>query len=280
MIRYAIHLSTLCERWDDPLIPLIEHVKAMGYDGVEFPLLDPFNFPLDRYLPVLKKLGIQGLCSTGLGPETDIGSYQPLIAEQGVDHLKKCVDIAAAMHSPHLTGVTYAPWGDFQVRDQNQERYTRMIENMRIVCDYAASKGVKIYFELINRFETSWLNTVEDGLAWLHALKRDNVGLHFDTFHANIEEKSMLEALRKGSHTIQHVHFAENDRGLPGSGSIHWADIKQGLEDIHYQGWISLECYTSPKGEVGLGTYTWRAIEDDPFWVAKEGLKAMKKVMS
>ena len=279
-MKFAIHLSTLCERWDEDLSPHLVRVKELGYDGVEFPLLDPFNFPIERYASLLKGLNLQGLCSTGLGPDTDIGSYQPIIAEQGIDHLKRCIDIAHQIGSPYLTGVTYAPWGEFHVREKNEERFQRMIQNMRIVLEYAETKGVSVYFELINRFETSWLNTVDDGLNYVAQLDAEPVGLHLDTFHANIEEKSIPEAIRKGGKWLKHIHFAENDRGIPTTGSIDWQGIKQALHDINYDGWISLECFTSPRGDVGLGTNTWRLIETDAYNVAKEGLKAMKRVMS
>jgi D-psicose/D-tagatose/L-ribulose 3-epimerase len=279
-MKYGIHLSTFCKDWFEDLTPHIIMSKELGYDGVEFPLIDPFTFDVKKYVALTKEVQIQGLCSTGLNTNADISSLDSSIRNQGISHLKKCIDIAQQLNSPYVTGVTYSPWGFVQSKEKGKQHITNIIESMKEVADYAKSANVNVYLEILNRFESYVINTIDEGIELISEIQRNNVGLHFDTFHAHIEEKDVYNAIVKGGKSIKHVHFSENDRGLPLTGQVNWSAVVKGLKEISYNEWICLESFVMTNTEVGNGTMVWRNVDGNGNYVAKHGLINMKRIMN
>lgn len=279
-MKYGIHLSTYCKNWFEDLTEHIILSKKIGYDGVEFPLLDPFAFDLKKYVTITRAEGIQGLCSTGLNPTADISSIHEKIRNSGIDHLKKCVDIAHELESPYVTGVTYSPWGFTQSKLDGRENINHLVTSLRSVSDYAKQADVSIYLEVINRFESYVVNTLQEGVDLLKIIDSDNVGLHFDTFHAHIEEKNIYQALIQANEFVKHVHFSENDRGLPLTGQVNWKQVAKGLKEINYNDWICLESFVMTECEVGDGSMVWRNIDQGGEHVATQGLKNMRRILN
>lgn len=278
-MQYGIHLSTFCKEWDEDLEPHIISAKSLGFDGVEFPLLDPESFDVNRYKALIDVLEIKPLFATGLSQTTDISSTDPSVRQKGIDHLKACIDIVHAFGAPYLSGVTYTPWGLLKRKDEGAKNIAHIVHSMREVADYAKKYNVSINIEILNRFESYVINTVGEGVDLLKRIDRDNIKLHFDSFHAHIEEKSMIDALQQGKGSIGHVHFSENDRGIPLSGQIRWEDVYEGLTSIGYDGWICLESFVNENCEVAGGTNIWRQIETSSYETAQEGLLNMKRIM-
>jgi D-psicose/D-tagatose/L-ribulose 3-epimerase len=278
-MQYGIHLSTFTKRWDEDLEPHIKTAKSLGYDGVEFPLLDLDSFDVDKYKTIIENQAIKPLFATGLSDATDISNTDPSIRRKGIDFLKACIDIVHQFDAPSLSGVIYTPWGLVKSKAKGKTNIDHIIESLREVSDYAKPLGISLNLEVLNRFESYVINTVGEGIKFLKRIKRDNIHLHFDTFHAHIEEKSILNALKKGENHIGHVHFSENDRGIPLTGQIRWDDVYEGLTAIHYDGWICLESFVNENCEVAEGTNVWRQIEHSSLKTAKEGLANMKKIM-
>lgn len=278
-MRYGIHLSSLCKTWDEDLEPHIKTAKELGYDGVEFPLLDPESFDVGKYRKLVEDLDIVPLFATGISSETDISSADAKVRDRGMKHLKACIDVVAEFKAPYLSGVIHSPWGLVMRKDEADGRIGRIIDSLRAIADYAERHGIAINLEVLNRFESYVFNTIEEGVGFLKRVNRKNVRLHFDTFHAHIEEKSVLHALKRGGQHIGHVHFSENDRGIPLTGQVHWDEVYEGLTAIGYDGWICLESFVNANCEVGEGTNIWRQIEPSDFVTAKEGLINMKRIM-
>ena len=278
-MKYGIHLSSFCTEWDEDLEPHIKTAKTLGYDGVEFPLLDPGIFDVKKNKDIIDAENLKPLFATGLSESTDISNADPTVRRKGIDHLKACIDIVHAFGAPYLSGVTYTPWGLLKRRDKAHESIEFIIDSMREVADYAQKYEVSINLEVLNRFESYVINTVEEGVDFLKRIDRDNIKLNFDSFHAHIEEKSIVDALKTGADSIGHVHFSENDRGIPLTGQIRWDDVREGLTSIGYDGWICLESFVNKNCEVGEGTNIWRQIETSSHNTAKEGLMNMKRIM-
>lgn len=278
-MKIGIHLSTFTKNWAEDLEKHIIRAKEIGYQGVEFPLLDPFNFDAQRYGRICKENDVVALCSTGLGPNSDITSADEMIRSQGIAHLKKCIDIGFILNSPQLAGVTYAPWGILKAKERAKEDIDRSIMALQEVADYAKRRNMRICFEIINRFEGYMINTVYEGLEIIKRVNRENIGLHFDTFHAHIEERNLYEALVLGGEWIKHIHFNENDRGVPLTGQVNFKDVVRGINKINYDNWISLECFTTSNCEVGDGCNIWRQIAVSGDFAASEGYKNIRKIL-
>lgn len=260
--KIGIHLSYWQESWSDSLIPILAQAKQAGFDVAEFPLLDPARMDFPKLKDALDQSGLLASCGTGLSQATDITSPDPEIRQAGLAHLHACLQGAAALGSPVLGGVTYAPWGFFPSDDRTTRR-RHCIRSLREIALYAQDLGVTLCLEILNRFEGYLLNTVEQGLALLTEVDHPNLKLHLDTFHMNIEEDCISDAIRLASEKLGHLHCVANNRKAPGQGHINWAEIQTALKDINYQGFLVAETFVNPAGEVGQGLFIWRPLAGD-----------------
>ncbi len=277
-MKFGIHLSTYTKTWSEDISEFIKLSKELGYDGVEFPLGDPDNFMSEKLKPILKDNQLMCTCGTGLNLNRDISSLDKNIVKNGMEHLKKCINICNEMESDCLGGVLYAPWGQCMTREDGKKNIYTSLENLKLLGDYAKDKGVVLALEMLNRYETYFLNNVNEGKEYLSQINHSNIKLHFDTFHANIEEKSLKEAIIEGGSDIYHIHFCENNRGIPGTGHINWIEIREALKYINYDRWITIENFVMPDCEVGKDVFIWRLINESGTCAAKEGIKFMKKL--
>lgn len=277
-MKFGIHLSTFTKEWSEDVLQYVPAVKEYGYDGVELPLMSPDEFDLERVKKLLNQYKLQCTCGTGMNPTRDISCENKEIRQNGIEHLKKCIDICNELESDCLGGVLYAPWGQFKMRSEAMDDIKRSLEALSDMGEYASKRGVVLAIEMLNRYESYFVNTVSEGKGYLEQINNNNVKLHFDTFHSNIEEKSMYGAIVEGGKDIYHIHFCENNRGVPGSGNIDWNEVKRGILDIGYDRWITLENFVMPECGVGRDVNIWRSIEKDGNTAACEGIKFMKKL--
>lgn len=260
MQKIGIHLSYWQETWADPLPPLFDKAKQAGFDVAELPLLSPLTMDFHALKSALDQAGLAASCGTGLSAATDITHPDADIRAAGMAHLRACLDGAAILGSPVLGGLTYAPWGVFP-DDGRQQRRKQCIESLKEIATYAASRNVTMCLEVVNRFEGYLVNTVEQGLALLQEVGGyESLKLHLDTFHMNIEEDDIAQAIRMAGGQLGHFHCVANNRKAPGQGHINWGQVRTALKTIHYQGYLVAESFVNPAGEVGEGLYIWRPL--------------------
>jgi D-psicose/D-tagatose/L-ribulose 3-epimerase len=272
----GIHLSYWQTLWSDDLVPLIGKAREAGFDGAEFPLLAPTELDYPRLRAALDDLGMQATCGTGCGPTTDITSPDAAVRQAGIEHLRACLEGCVALGSPGLGGVTYTAWGVFPESDHAGYRQ-RCIESLREVGQIAGDLGVVLNLEVLNRFESYLINTVEQGLAVVEEVGSPHVKLHLDTFHQNIEEDDIGAAIRRAGNHIGHFHCSENNRKMPGAGHIPWSAVKAALDDVGYDKWLTIESFVAPGGEVGPALSTWRSLADDLDAEAKRGAAFVRR---
>ncbi len=273
-MKFGIHLSTFTEEWTEDVVPYVPVAAEMGYDGVEFPLVDPRAFDRVAARDALRATALACTCGTGLSAATDITSEDAALRAAGEAHLRTCIEICHELESEILCGVLYAPWG---VTGRRQaDAATRSIDVLVRVAEYAASRGVTLAVELLNRYEGSLLNTVNDGLRFVRRIGAHNVGLHLDTFHLSIEEKDLGWAVMQAGERMVHLHVCENDRGVPGSGSVRWRALERALQTIDYDSWITLESFVTSNCEIGDAVAIWRNIEPSRRHAAQEGIAFLR----
>ena len=141
-------------------------------------------------------------------------------------------------------------------------------------------RGLNLALEPLNRFETDMINTVSQGLSFIKDIGRDNVGFHLDTFHMHLEEKSSPQAIRLAGDKIFHFHACENDRGIPGTGQVHWQEIAPALMSTNYQGPVVIESFTSQVKEIARAVNIWREIAPSQDAIATQGLKFLKTLFA
>lgn len=278
-MKLGIHLSSFTPKWEDDVLPLVAIAGNMGYQAVEFPLMFPNEFDYKEAGKLLKQYNMTCTCGTGLNPMADISSADASIRLAGKERLKKCIEITEHLESDCLGGVLYAPWGERISRNTVEDRYGYAIESLVEVADFAKAKGVTLSLEILNRYESFFMNTMAEGLGFIGKTGCDNVKLHFDTFHAHIEEANIGDAIRMGGSNIWHVHLCDNNRGAPGSGSIDFPTILKALHEIGYDRNLMVENFVIPNSPAGEETCIWRKIWDTPEENARQAFAYMTKLL-
>jgi D-psicose/D-tagatose/L-ribulose 3-epimerase len=172
------------------------------------------------------------------------------------------IDCCASVGSSVLCGPHQVALGVFTGRGATDEERQRCVEHLRRAAEYAAGAGVVLTEEVVNRFELYHLNTLDQAIACIDEVDHPNCRIHLDTFHAHIEEKDPGSAIRRAGARIAHVHISENDRGVPGTGSVAWDDTFAALRDIGYDGWLTVEAFGNFLPNLAAATKIWRKLFD------------------
>ncbi|MCX6090685.1 MAG: sugar phosphate isomerase/epimerase family protein [Atribacterota bacterium] len=259
---------------------LLEKAKAMGFEGIEISMNESFitSGPIPELKVESKKVGIQCLSSTGLDSQHNIISPDSTIRKKGMDRLKKCLDIAAELGSEILSGVLYAPWGEFTGKARTEEEWDHCKQGLWEAAEYARKCGVVLAIEPVNRFESYFLNTAQEARKLVDEIGSDYIKIHLDTFQMNIEENSLDEAILTAGNKLGYIHCCESHRGIPGTGHIEWEDFFRALFEVGYQGWLTIENFTPDimLQEFGKQVAIWRKIAE-PNDVAQKGLVFLKQ---
>jgi D-psicose/D-tagatose/L-ribulose 3-epimerase len=275
-MKVGVHIALWMKTWQDDVVPYIETAARLGFDGVELSLLGMTDDNIARVRKMLQENHLQVTCTTGLNLSQDITSDDPDVRKEGMRYLEHSIKTVAALGSPLLSGVIYAPWGK-RVMQNRRERWERSVEALKTVAPFAAEHGVTLGIEAINRFETDLVNTASQAGQMANDINEKNIGVLLDTYHMNMEEKHMGVSLQQSKDKLVHLHCVENDRGVPGSGHIPWAEVFSNLKQINYQGWLTLELFIQANQAVSPDLAIWRDIETDPTEAAKQGLQFLRE---
>lgn len=272
--------------WESPFsnktLDLINKVHHIGFDLIEICIEDPDVIDPKRTFEYLEKEGIGALVCGAFGPNRDISSENKEIREQGIGYLKACIEIALILGSPLVSGPMYSTTGKTRLLspEDKKQQWNWAVENMKRIADYAGERGIKLAIEPLNRYETDFLNTVEQGLAFIHEINRDNVGFLLDTFHMNLEEKSIIDAIKLAGNKIFNFHTCENDRGTPGTGHIPWKEVFLALQAVHYDGPVVIEAFTPEIKEIARAVSQWRPLAPSQDSIAIDGLQFLKSIQT
>lgn len=260
---------------DDPVdeswLPLYERLKDMGFDGVELPIFDPDPDKFAALGRRLDDLGLERTAITVCNPEDDPISPDDAIRKTATSRLCRVVDSCEAVGSAILGGPLYAAIGQFSGAGPTVDEWQRSIGVIRDVADHAARSDIGLTFEFLNRFEIYLLNSAEDTARYVRDVDRANVGIHYDTFHAHIEEKDSPGAIREQAAAITHVHISENDRSTPGKGQVAWDASFDALAESGYDGWLTIEAFGSALPSLAAATKIWRRMFEDEEQLARDG---------
>ncbi|MBV8142217.1 MAG: sugar phosphate isomerase/epimerase [Verrucomicrobia bacterium] len=263
-------------------LDLADKVSRMGFDILEICIEDPKTIDPESIRKSLEKTGLQARVCGAFGSDRDASSDDPAVRGQAVDYIKKCIDFARELKSPIVAGPMYSAVGKTRLlsKDEKQQQWQLAVESLRKAGDYAGEHGVKLAIEPLNRFETDFINTVEQGLELLDRIAIPNVGFLLDTFHMNIEEKDIAAAIRRAGSKIFHFHTCENDRGTPGTGHVDWISVRDALRDAGYQGPVVIEAFNSEITEIARAVALWRPLASSPDALAAGGLDFLKRLFN
>jgi D-psicose/D-tagatose/L-ribulose 3-epimerase len=274
-MKYGMNLLLWTGELHDGMLPILEKLKAMGYDGVEIPL---FNLDLD-YAAWGKRLDDLGLRRTGVtvrNVEDNPISPDANARAKGVELNKKTLDCCAAAGVETLVGPYHSALGYFTGSGRTNDEWKWGIESMRASAEHAGKVGVMLGVEPLNRFEVYFLNAQADAAEFCRQVNHPNCRMMYDTFHSNIEEKSITKAIRDIKDMVCHIHISENDRSTPGAGNVRWDENFDAIHSIGYDGWLVIEAFGLALPELAAATKIWRRMFDDELKLAEEGLRFMK----
>ncbi len=224
----------------------IEGVARLGYDGVELAVRDPALLDVAAIKQLLDGYGL-AVPAIGTGQAwgeegLSLTDASAAVRRRARARLQAQADLAAIFGARIIIGLIRGKLRG----DMAEQQRAWAVAGLRQVAAYAALRGVELVVEPINRYETNFLNTVAETLAFLDEVAAPNVGLLFDTFHANIEEPSLADSLRAAGRRLRHVHTADSNRWAPGSGHLDFAAVVATLRAIGYDGWLSAEILPLP----------------------------------
>jgi len=251
---------------------LLPRIKERGFDGIEIPLLEPATFRADAVRRELEKYDLA--CTTvGIVPAgSSLASRDECARGRGRRHLEACIALTRDVGGTLFSGPLYTPVGEMTGLRRTDDEWKWVVEAWQRLGPCACDAGIEIGIEPLNRFETYFLNTVADAVRLCGEIDDPAVGILFDTFHANIEEKSVAAAVRQAAPFLKHLHTCENDRGTPGSGHVDWDGFFEAVADIGYDRWMTIESFGFALGAMSAAAAIWRDLAVTPETIPFEGL--------
>ncbi len=273
--------------WSSPLTTLeLESLAPlaakMGFDHIELPIHDPAEIDFKKCRQIINDASIESISFCALmTPARDLIDPDPQVRQNGVAYLKACIDGLAQMGGHNLVGNLYSAVGRLwqQTAEEHEQDMIILVEILRDVSNYAFKKGVVLGIEPLNRYETSFITTAEQAIELVDRVNHPSCKILLDTFHMNMEETSMGDAIRKVGRRLIEVHSIENHRGTPGTGLVPWQDVARALKDINFDGVLVMESFSFNDKKLARDAAIWRPLAASPDALAKEGIKFLKKLM-
>lgn len=256
--------------------PLLSRIQEWGFDGVEIFLSTEEPADVSAVKRMLDDLQLGRTTCVVLPRDAHLISREPEVRRRGVNFLNRCVERTAELGGELMCGPLYAGLGVMTGRRRTPEEWQWAADGLAAAARRGQQLGVTLCIEPLNRFETYFLNTLSDAAELIRVIGEPNVRIHFDTFHANIEERNISESLREVAKELGHVHISENDRGIPGTGHNDWANVLRTLRDVGYDGWLTIESFAQPEPELAAAAAIWRDLATSGDELARGGLEFIK----
>jgi D-psicose/D-tagatose/L-ribulose 3-epimerase len=273
--------------WTSPLTTeelekLAPHVRQLGFDWIEVPLESLDDLDHRRGAEIIREHSLEVSCCAAMGPDRDLIHPDKAIRDNGMAYLKGAIRATHTLGATNLVGPLYSAVGrTWQSTAEERARDTELlVENLGELAHFAGEHGVMLCVEPLNRFETSFINLAEQAIPIVDRVGHPNCQMMLDTFHMNIEEKSLGDAIRSVGPRLKHVHACENDRGAPGSGNVTWDEVAAGLKDIGYDGPVVIESFTSKVKSIARAAAIWRSLAPSQDALAADGQKFLRQLLA
>jgi|CZKI01.1.fsa_nt_gi D-psicose/D-tagatose/L-ribulose 3-epimerase len=255
MNKIGIYYAYWTHNWDADFVPYVAKVKRLGFDILEVNSGTVTNMPdseRDRLKRAAEKAGIELTYCIGLPSRYDIASPDAGVRREGMAFLKRSAEMLRYMGNKQLGGIIYSSWpGKLPFGGEKRRYLDRSIRSMREIMKVAEDCDVFFNVEVVNRFEQFLLNTAAEAVNYVRRVGSPHCRVLLDTFHLNIEEDSIRDAIVTTGAKLGHFHIGETNRRPPGRGRMPWDEIFGALRTIGYAGAVTMEPFLMPGGEVG-----------------------------
>ena len=270
-MKLGVHSATFVEDWSEDIRPYIKKCHEAGYKSIEVSLLGQDKIKAREIGLLASELNVEITCTTGLSVNEDITSFDNKIRLNGENKLVEAIELTSLMNSSMLSGVVHCAWGISNEKGVSKDiKFENSANSLTKITNALKFNNIKLGIEPLNRYETDFINTVDEGLHLCSLINHSNVGLLLDVYHMNIEEKNICSSIKRAKNKLFHFHVAENDRGIPGSGTLDFDSIFETLKEINYYGYVTLEMFIQANKQTSKDLFTWRDIEVDPYKAIKD----------
>ncbi|WP_017571225.1 sugar phosphate isomerase/epimerase family protein [Nocardiopsis halotolerans] len=271
--------------WTSPLTDaelerIAPRVAGWGFDTIELPVEDTGDWDPRRARDLLDGLGLTASVVLVMGPGRELVATDRATRSATRDYLRRVVDAAATVGSSVVAGPAYASVGRTW-RMSPRERAgigAELTEALAPVVGHCSAAGVRLAVEPLNRYETSVINTVDQGLEMLADLPAEHCGLALDVYHMNIEERDVAAAVRRAAGRVAHVQVCANDRGAPGADHLDWKGIIGALDAADYAGPLVIESFTADNASIATAASVWRPLAVTQDAIAVDGLAFLRSL--
>lgn len=267
---------------DADVVVIAPRLAAWGFDVIELPVEDPGDWDPARTARLLDDVGLGATVCAVMPPGRELVAAETSVVAATQDYLRRCVDAAAAVGSDVVAGPMYASVGrTWRPEPGERDRMAaQLVAALAPVAEHAAACGVRLGVEPLNRYETSVVNTVAQGLEMIADLPAPAVGLALDTYHLNIEEQDPAAAVRAvgAAGRLAHVQVCANDRGAPGADHVDWVGLRDALADVGYGGPLCIESFTAENASIATAASIWRPLARSQDAIATDGLAFLRSL--
>ena len=255
-------------------------VAGMGFDLIEVGIESTGDLNYAKAAEIARANGLAVSVCAAMGPDRDLVHPDERIRASGMDYLRHCIDAAHTLGAGRVVGPIYSAVGrTWQASAEERKRdVDLLVRQLGELAKYAGDRGVWLGVEPLNRFETSFINLASQAIEVVDRVDHPACGVMLDTFHMNIEERSIGDAIRAAGKRLRHLHACENDRGAPGSGHVPWTEVAQACRDIGFNGPFVIESFTNRVKSIAKAAAIWRTFADTQDALAQNGLGYLRRL--
>jgi D-psicose/D-tagatose/L-ribulose 3-epimerase len=272
--------------WTSPLTTealssLVSKAAELGFDWIELPLETLDDFDHQTAASLITDYGLGVSACVVMSPDRDLIHPDEAVRENGMAYVRGAIEAAQKIGATNLIGPIYSAVGRcWQATPEERARdMDILVSNLRSLTAFAANHGVVLCLEPLNRFETSFMNLTEQAVEVVDRVNHPACKIMLDTFHMNIEERSLGDAVQAAGPRLQHVHACENNRGAPGSGNVAWEEVAAALKEIDYDGPVVIESFTPAVKSIARGVCIWRPLAESQDALAADGLAFLRQLL-
>ncbi len=263
----------------DNLISIINKVADIGFDWIEIPYEDPSNLDLDKVAQVIQTRGLDSSICVAMSPDRDLIHPDESARENGAQYIRQCIDAANMLGSTKVVGPMYSAVGRLWMQTP-EERETDLViltDQLRKLSEYAGENDVELCIEPLNHFETSFMNLASQAVDLIKRVNHPACKIQLDTFHMNIEEASIGDAIRLAGSHLGQLHVCANDRGAPGAGHLDWGEIINALNHSHFDGALVMESFHKDNENMAKAAGIWQSRASSADQLAQSGLAFLRE---
>jgi len=272
--------------WTSPLTTdefarMVQKIARMGFDLIEVPIEGTSDLDYAVAAGLARDFGLAVSVCAAIGPDRDLIHPDEHVRANAMAYLRHCIGAAHTLGAKNVCGPLYSAVGRTwqATEDERRRDVDLLVDELRTLAKEAGDQGVVLGIEPLNRFETSFMNLADQAIEVVDRVDHSACGVMFDTFHMNIEERSVGQAIAAAGPRLKHVHACENDRGAPGSGHVPWREVADACKAIGFDGPFVIESFTAKVKSIARAAAIWRPLAASQDALAEDGLKFLRGLL-